>query len=76
MARTSEPADSLRGFLWIRPGDAGLGALLEIARLLDQKGDRETAAREYERFLDHWSEADEGLPELLEAERYLRIRGG
>lgn len=49
--------------------------VLAIARLLDQKGDREAARREYENFLGLWESADEGLPEKEEAERYLRAAG-
>ena len=41
--------------------------VLELARLLDEKGD-ETAAREhFEQFLDLWKNADPDLPELAEA---------
>ena len=43
--------------------------VLEIARLLDQSGDRPEALKEYERFLEFWKRADPGLPELDEARR-------
>jgi hypothetical protein len=49
--------------------------ILEIARLMDQTGEREAARLEYERFLDLWKHADAELPELTEARRALeRIR--
>jgi hypothetical protein len=49
--------------------------ILEIARLLDQTGEKEAARLEYERFLDLWKHADAELPELTEARRALeRIR--
>jgi tetratricopeptide (TPR) repeat protein len=41
--------------------------VLEVARLLDQKGDHTGASEEYERFLDLWKNADPDLPELAEA---------
>jgi tetratricopeptide (TPR) repeat protein len=43
--------------------------VLELARLLEQRGQREAARREYRRFLDFWKHADSGLPELSEARR-------
>jgi tetratricopeptide (TPR) repeat protein/predicted Ser/Thr protein kinase len=45
--------------------------LLEMARLLDETGDREGARAEYKRFLELWKDADEGLLELEEARAYL-----
>lgn len=45
--------------------------VLRLARLLDQTGDAEGARAEYERFLELWKDADEGLPELEEARSYL-----
>ena len=45
--------------------------VLEIARLLDQQGDEESARQEYQRFVELWSDADPGLPELEEARAYL-----
>ena len=41
--------------------------VLELARLLDQTGQKEAARTEYERFLELWKDADEDLPELQEA---------
>jgi hypothetical protein len=34
-------------------------------------GDQEAARAEYERFLELWKNADQGLPQLEEARRYL-----
>jgi tetratricopeptide (TPR) repeat protein/TolB-like protein len=45
--------------------------VLEVARLLDEMGDKEGARAEYERFLELWKDADPELPELDEARRYL-----
>ena len=41
------------------------------SRLLDETGDKEGAQKEYQRFLDLWKNADEGLPELEEARAYV-----
>ena len=43
--------------------------VLQIARLLEKKGDRKTALDEYQRFLNLWKNADAGLPQLAEARR-------
>ena len=43
--------------------------VLELARLLEKTGDSGNAMKEYERFLDFWSSAVSGLPELAEARR-------
>ena len=43
--------------------------ILELARLLDGSGDKAGARVEYERFLELWTQADAGLPELAEARR-------
>ena len=45
--------------------------VLQLARLLEQAGDRQSARAEYFRFLELWKHADEGLPELAEARRAL-----
>ena len=44
---------------------------LEVARLLNETGDKEGARVEYERFLKLWKNADEDLPELQEARAFL-----
>ena len=43
--------------------------VLEIARLLEQSGNRTEARKEYVRFLEFWKNADSDLPELAEAKR-------
>ena len=43
--------------------------VLQIARLLEKKGDRKTALDEYQRFLHLWKNADADLPQLGEARR-------
>ena len=49
--------------------------VLEIARLLQQMGDKPGARKEYERFLNLWKDADSDLPELAEARQALsRLR--
>jgi tetratricopeptide (TPR) repeat protein len=54
---------------WVSPLEPRY--VLEIARLLDQAGDRRAARQEYQRFLDLWKRADADLPELSEARRAL-----
>jgi len=44
--------------------------VLELARLLDESGDRAAPRREYQRLLDLWKHADPELPALAEARRY------
>ncbi|MBI2834887.1 MAG: protein kinase [Acidobacteria bacterium] len=41
--------------------------VLEIARLLERKGDRSAAQIQYRKFLEFWKNADPNLPELAEA---------
>jgi hypothetical protein len=45
--------------------------VLEMARLLDETGDKDGARAEYERFLELWKDADPDLPELKEARAYV-----
>ena len=54
---------------WVSPFEPRY--VLEMARLLDQIGDRQAARQEYQRFLDLWERADADLPELSEARRAL-----
>lgn len=46
--------------------------VLQLARLLDKKGDRTAARQEYQRFLTLWNHADSNLPELTEARAKVR----
>jgi tetratricopeptide (TPR) repeat protein len=48
--------------------------VLQLARLLEQAGDRQAAVQEYRRFLDAWKDADAHLPEVAEARAALRPR--
>ena len=48
--------------------------VLQLARLLEQAGDRDAARTEYSRFLDLWKHADANLPELAEARRALAVK--
>ena len=43
--------------------------VLQIARLLEKKGDRKAALSEYQRFLELWKGADADLPQLAESKR-------
>ena len=45
-----------------------------LAKLYEEKGAREKAHKEYEKFLDIWKNADEDLPELIDAKaRYAKL---
>jgi tetratricopeptide (TPR) repeat protein len=48
--------------------------VLQLARLLEQAGDRQSARAEYLRFLELWKHADANLPELAEARRALAVK--
>ena len=48
--------------------------VLQLARLLEQAGDRQAAHAEYRRFLELWKHADVNLPELAEARRALAVK--
>jgi tetratricopeptide (TPR) repeat protein len=49
--------------------------VLEIARLYELEGDKPSARREYERFMQFWKKADEDLAELVEVRTALtRLR--
>lgn len=54
---------------WVAPFEPRY--VLQIARLLEKKGNRAAALDEYRRFLSFWNNADAGLPELAEARRAL-----
>jgi len=42
-----------------------------LAKVLEQKGSREEAKKEYARFLELWKDADPGIPELIDAKKHL-----
>jgi hypothetical protein len=46
--------------------------VLQIARLLEKKGNGKGALDEYQRFLRLWKNADADLPELSEARRAVK----
>jgi tetratricopeptide (TPR) repeat protein/TolB-like protein len=48
--------------------------VFELAKLLEQSGDRAGARAQYERFLQLWKRADSGLADLQEARRRLKQR--
>jgi tetratricopeptide (TPR) repeat protein len=50
--------------------------VLEIARLLEQSGDRKGALVEYRRFLELWKNADDNLPEIADARRAMARLSG
>lgn len=65
-----------RGLLTVGPNQKWTAmyeprSVLEIARLLEQSGDKGDAQKEYERFLNFWKNADTDLLELAEAKRAL-----
>ena len=62
-----EPDMGSKWTMWLQPR-----YVLELARLLDETGDKEAARAEYERFLKLWKDADEGLPELEEARAFVK----
>ena len=60
------PGMSSKWTAWLEPR-----FVLQLARLLDETGDKVGARAEYERFLELWKNADDGLPELKEARAYV-----
>jgi tetratricopeptide (TPR) repeat protein/TolB-like protein len=81
MARVRKTRGDLKGAIeWYRrllvPGAAQKWPalfnpryVLEMARLLEESGERNAALVEYQRFLELWKNADANLPELAEARR-------
>ena len=72
--RFDEAEQTLQRLLAIYSGHA-LG-YYELGQLYEEMNRPEDAVREYERFLELWSQADEGLPQLVHArERLAAIEG-
>jgi len=83
-----KPSHELFGEILLRAGKPGEAAaqfktallrqpnrarsLLGTARAAAQSGDRNAAIAAYSKLLEQWKQADEGLPELLEAREYLK----
>jgi tetratricopeptide (TPR) repeat protein len=49
-------------------------SLLGVARVAAKTGDQGAALTSYKQLLEQWQQADEGLPELREAQEYLKKR--
>ena len=64
--RLLEPERNPNWQSWLEPR-----YVLALARTLDDAGDTNAARVEYERFLELWRDADEGLPEVAEARTFL-----
>lgn len=63
-------AEQFRAALSRQPNRAR--ALLGAARAAAKNGDRRAGASAYAKLLEQWQQADEGLPELREAQDYLK----
>jgi tetratricopeptide (TPR) repeat protein len=73
LLRAGKPGDAAEQFrvsLLRQPNRAR--SLLGAARAAAQAGDQSAAAAAYKRLLEQWQQADEGLPEVLEAQDYLK----
>jgi tetratricopeptide repeat protein len=73
LLRAGKPAEAVEQFkiaLLRQPNRAR--SLLGAARAASQSDDQPGAAAFYARLLDQWKQADEGLPELREAQDYLK----
>ncbi len=47
-----------------------------LGKIYEKKGDQKLAIENYERFLDLWKEADEDLPDLMDAKaRLAKLKG-
>lgn len=71
LLKAGKPADAVAMFrtaLLRQPNRAR--SLLGLARAAAQSGDQTTARATYEKFLEQWNQADEGLAELREARSY------
>ena len=73
LLRAGRPDDAATLFrLALRRQPNRARALLGLARAAAQSGDQTTAATTYNKFLEQWKQADEGLPELREARDFLK----
>ena len=70
--KPQEAAEQFKAALLRQPNRAR--SLLGSARAAAQSGDQAAATSFYTRLLDQWKQADEGLPELREAQEYLKRR--
>jgi tetratricopeptide (TPR) repeat protein len=68
--KPTEAAQQFRVALSRQPNRAR--SLLGLARAAEQSGDQTTAAATYAKFLEQWKQADKELPELREAQDYLK----
>jgi hypothetical protein len=44
-----------------------------LAKLYDSKRLKDQAKGEYQKLLEHWKDADPGIPELIDAKKRLRF---
>jgi tetratricopeptide (TPR) repeat protein len=68
--KPGEAAEQFKSALLRQPNRAR--SLLGAARAAAQSGNESEAASIYAKLLDQWKQADEGLPELREAQDYLK----
>ena len=74
LGRLDEAAASLASTLKVRPADAE--ALLELALVREEAGDREAALEQVEAALEVWAEADPGFEPAADARALKRRLGG
>lgn len=74
LGRLDEAAASLASTLKVRPADAE--ALLELALVREEAGDREAALEQVEAALEVWAKADPGFQPAAEARALKRRLGG
>ncbi len=68
--KPTEAIEQFKAALTNQPNRAR--SLIGLARALAQSGDSNGAVATYAKFLDQWQQADEGLPELVEAREFLK----
>ena len=57
------------GRLWW--GDIYVKSFYMLGKIWEQKGDTAKATEHYEKYLDHWKDADPGIPEVADARKRL-----